>query len=287
MTQPRRKRVARAATVLRTEQLTPHLIRVVLGGDGLAGFPAGEFTDHYVKLMFLRDGVAYPEPFDLETVREELPRETWPRVRTYTVRSWDAEAGELVIDFVHHGDEGVAGPWAAAAKPGDTLLMMGPGGAYAPSQEADWHLLVGDEAALPAIAASLERVPAGKLVHVFLEVEGPDEELKLTTDADARIVWVHREGRAVGDALVEAVRGLTWPEGAVDAFVHGEANFVKELRKLLRVERGVEREQLSISGYWRRGRDEDGWQSSKTEFNAQAEAEEEALLAAGSRSAEG
>ena len=280
MTQPRRKRVARSATVLRTEQLTPHLIRVVLGGDGLAGFPAGEFTDHYVKLMFLHDGVAYPEPFDMETVREELPREVWPRVRTYTVRSWDAETGELAIDFVYHGDEGIAGPWAAAAKPGDTLLMMGPGGAYAPGADADWHLLVGDEAALPAIAASLERVPAGRPVYVFVEVEGPDEELKLTTDADARIVWVHRGGRDVGDALIEAVRGLEWPEGAVDAFVHGEANFVKELRKYLRVERGVEREQLSISGYWRRGRDEDGWQSSKGEFNAQAEAEEAAALAA-------
>src|SRR5690349_19791843 len=107
MTQPRRKRVARSATVLRTEQLTPHLIRVVLGGDGLADFPAGAFTDHYVKLLFLRDGVAYPEPFDMDAVRETLPRESWPRIRTYTVRSWDAEAGELAIDFVYHGDEGI------------------------------------------------------------------------------------------------------------------------------------------------------------------------------------
>ncbi|WRL65744.1 siderophore-interacting protein [Blastococcus brunescens] len=52
--------------------------------------------------------------------------------RTYTVRAWDAETGELTIDFVHHGDEGLAGPWAAAAQPGDVIQLMGPGGAYAP-----------------------------------------------------------------------------------------------------------------------------------------------------------
>lgn len=279
MTQPRPKRQARSATVLRTEQLTPHLIRVVLGGEGLADFPAGEFTDHYVKILFLQDGVDYPEPFDLETVRSQLRRESWPRVRTYTVRSWDAESGELAIDFVHHGDEGVAGPWAAAAKPGDVLRFMGPGGAYAPSEDADWHLLVGDEAALPAIAASLERMPPGRPAYVFVEVGGPDEELKLATDADARITWVHRGDRTIGDALVEAIRGLEWPDGEVHAFVHGEANFVKELRKLLRVEKNVPREQLSISGYWRRGRDEDGWQSTKGEWNAQVEEEEAAALA--------
>lgn len=279
MTQPRRKRVARSATVLRTEQLTPHLVRVVLGGEGLAGFPAGEFTDHYVKLLFPQVGVDYPEPFDMEAVRENLPRESWPRVRTYTVRSWDAVSGELAIDFVVHGDEGIAGPWAAAAKPGDTLLMQGPGGAYAPSEEADWHLLVGDEAALPAIAAALERMPAGTRAYAYLEVAGPGEELELATDADARIVWVHRGDRPVGEALVEAVRALEFPAGAVQAFVHGEATFVKALRTLLRVERGVGREQLSISGYWRRGRDEDGWQASKGEWNAAVEAEEEAALA--------
>ncbi|EXG79744.1 siderophore-interacting protein [Cryptosporangium arvum] len=279
MTQPRRKRSIRSATVLRTEQLTPHMVRVVLGGEGLAEFPAGEFSDHYVKLMFPQDGVDYPEPFDMDVVRETLPRETWPRVRTYTVRSWDAETGELAIDFVVHGDEGVAGPWAAAAKPGDRLLFMGPGGAYVPTEDADWHLLVGDEAALPAIAASLERVPAGKPAYAFIEVAGPEEEQKLGTDADAHVVWLHRGDRPVGDALVEAVRALEFPAGAPLAFVHGEANFVKELRRYLRVERGVEREQLSISGYWRRGRDEDGWQSSKAEFNARIEEEEAQALA--------
>ena len=83
------------------------------------------------------------------------------------------------------------------------------------------------------------------------------------------------EDQRIGDALVEAVRALDWPEGRVHAFVHGEAHFVKELRRLLRVDRAIPREDLSISGYWRLGHNEDGWQASKKEWNARIEAEQE------------
>ncbi|WP_432933518.1 siderophore-interacting protein [Microbispora sp. CA-135349] len=264
--------------VVRTERLTPHMIRVVLGGEGLAGFGAGEFTDHYVKLLFPLPGVAYPEPFDMAVIRAELPRDQWPKTRTYTVRAWDPGARELTVDFVYHGDEGLAGPWALRARPGDVIRFLGPGGAYAPSAEADWHLLAGDESALPAIGAALERLPAEAPARVFLEVEDPEEEQKLPTEGDAEIVWLHRRGGQVGEALVRAVRELEFPAGVVHAFVHGEANFVKELRRYLRVERGLPLEQLSISGYWRRGRDEDGWQSSKREWNRGIEEEESAAL---------
>ncbi|MGK5555280.1 siderophore-interacting protein [Actinomadura kijaniata] len=266
-------------TVLRTEQLTPHMIRVVLGGEGLAEFAAGEFTDHYVKLLFPQPGVTYPEPFDVARIREEMPREQWPVTRTYTVRAWDPGTRELTVDFVYHGEEGLAGPWARGAKPGDRIRFLGPGGAYAPAAEADWHLLAGDESALPAIAASLERLPDGAPARVFLEVEGPLEEQDLKAPGGAEIVWLHRGAGRVGEALVAAVRGLEFPAGRVHAFVHGEAGFVKELRRFLRVDRGLPLEQLSISGYWRLGRDEDGWQSSKREWNQRIEEEEARALA--------
>ncbi|NVI86603.1 siderophore-interacting protein [Actinomadura sp. BRA 177] len=279
-TEPVRKgRTLHRGTVLRTERLTPHMIRVVLGGDGLAGFGAGEFTDHYVKLLFPRPDVAYPEPFDMEKVRAELPREQWPSTRTYTVRAWDAEAGELTIDFVHHGDKGLAGPWAANARPGDEIFFNGPGGAYAPRADAGWHLLAGDESAIPAIATALERVPDGAPARVFIEVAGPEEEQSLAAPDGTEVVWLHRGAGQVGDLLVEAVQKLDFPDGEVHAFVHGEANFVKALRRHLRVDRGLPMAQLSISGYWRRGRDEDGWQSSKRDWNHQVEQEEAAALA--------
>ncbi|MGK5630077.1 siderophore-interacting protein [Streptomyces sp. URMC 123] len=263
------------AEVVSTERLTPHMVRLVLGGEGLAAFTAGEHTDHYIKLLFRVPGVTYPEPFDMEVVRRDLPREAWPAMRTYTVRSWDAEARLLTVDFVVHGDEGLAGPWARGARPGEEVLFLGPGGAYSPDPAADWHLLVGDESALPAIAAALERMPAGVPVYAYLEVAGAEERQELTAPPGARVEWLHRDGAPVGEALVAAVTALDFPPGDVHAFVHGEAGFVKELRRHLRLDRGVPRERLSISGYWRQGHDEDGWQASKQEWNATVEAEQE------------
>ncbi|MGK5676831.1 siderophore-interacting protein [Micromonospora sp. URMC 106] len=269
-----------SARVLRTERPTPHLVRLVLGGEELTGLPVGEFTDHYIKIVFPVPGVEYPEPMDLAAIRRDLPCEQWPRLRAYTVRAWNPLAGELTVDVVHHGDEGLAGPWAAALRPGDPVRFVGPGGAYAPSPDADWHLLVGDESALPAIAAALERLPAGAPAVAFVEVADPAEEQRLASPGAVRLTWLHRGGRPVGEALVAAVRDLEFPPGDVHAFVHGEATFVKELRHLLRVERGVARDRLSISGYWRRGMDDEGWRATKPEWNRQVEAEESAAVPA-------
>ncbi|MFJ5937358.1 siderophore-interacting protein [Streptomyces sp. NPDC093071] len=271
----RRSPKATEARVVHTERITPHMVRLVLGGAGLDGFDAGEYTDHYVKLLFAPGGVTYPEPFDMERIREEFPREQWPTTRTYTVRAWDPERRELTIDFVVHGDEGLAGPWAARAEAGDTVRFLGPGGGYAPDEAADWHLLAGDESALPAIAAALERLPAGARAHTFVEIADAAEEQKLETAAGIDVTWLHRGDRPVGEALVEAVRALDFPAGDVHAFVHGEAGFVKELRRHLRLDREVPRERLSISGYWRLGKSDEAWRAIKREWNDQVEREQE------------
>ncbi|MFE3654857.1 siderophore-interacting protein [Streptomyces sp. NPDC059165] len=275
-TPARRAPQVHQARVLRTERLTPHMVRLVMGGDGLSAFATDGFTDHYVKIVFPVPGVTYPELFDMARIREELPREQWPSNRTYTVRAWDPVHRELVIDFVVHGDEGLAGPWAARVQPGETVWLIGPGGGYAPAPEADWHLLVGDESALPAIAASLEQMRPGAAVHAFVEVAGPEEEQKIATPDGITVAWLHRGDQPVGAALVAAVRALAFPEGAVHAFVHGEAGVVKELRRHLRVERGVPLERLSISGYWRLGKSDEAWRAIKREWNAEVEREQEA-----------
>ncbi|MGW7110328.1 siderophore-interacting protein [Streptomyces xanthophaeus] len=270
-----RARTVGTAVVVRTERLSPHMVRIVLGGEGLAGFGAGEFTDHYVKLLFPPQGVSYPSPWNLEQIRADFPRAQWPRQRAYTVRAWDAAHLELTLDFVVHGDEGLAGPWAARVQPGELVRFLGPGGAYAPDLTADWHLLVGDESALPAIAAAMEAVPAGTRVHAFIEVEGPADELKIAAADGTVPFWIHRGDRSVGEALVEAVTALRFPSPDVHAFVHGEAGFVKELRRHLRLERGIPRERLSISGYWRLGETDEGWRAIKRDWNATVEAEQE------------
>ncbi|NKY16600.1 siderophore-interacting protein [Streptomyces somaliensis DSM 40738] len=260
--------------MVRTERIAPHMVRIVLGGETLDSFATSGLTDHYVKILFPPEGVAYPEPFDLERIREELPRDRWPAQRTYTVRAWDPVARELTIDFVVHGDEGLAGPWAARARVGETVRFLGPGGGYAPDPEADWHLLAGDESALPAIAAALEGLPDGAVAHAFIEVGEAEDELKIDAPAGAEVHWLPRRGRPVGEALVEAVRNLEFPEGTVHAFVHGEAGAVRELRRYLRGDRGVPLERLSISGYWRLGKSDEAWRAVKREWNAEVEREE-------------
>jgi NADPH-dependent ferric siderophore reductase len=270
-----RARQVGTAVVVRTERLTPHMVRVVLGGAGLSRFGAGDFADQYVKILFAPDGVEYPAPWDLEQIRSRFPRDQWPRQRAYTVRGWDPAHLELTLDFVVHGDEGLAGPWAARVQPGELVRFLGPGGAYTPDPAAGWHLLAGDESALPAIAVAMERMPVGAQVYAFVEVDGPEAEQKIATPDGVVPVWLHRGNRPVGAALVEAVISLEFPSEDVHAFVHGEAGFVKELRRHLRLERAVPRERLSISGYWRLGETDEGWRAIKRDWNAQVEREQE------------
>jgi NADPH-dependent ferric siderophore reductase len=273
-TRPRPARIARSATVHRTAWVAPQLVRVVLGGEDLRTMPPLEFTDHYVKLLFPPVGADYRWPFDPDHLRATLPPDQWPVTRTYTIRAFDPVKAEMSIDFVVHGDEGLAGPWAAAAEPGDRIGFFGPGGAYAPDATADHHLLIGDEAAVPAIAVTLERLPVQAVADVFVEVAGPGQEIDLPVTERTCLRHVHRLGRPYGDALVDAVRAHGLPSGALDVFVHGNAEMVRRLRRWLFVEHRVERRRVSISGYWRTGQTEDRWQASKREFNAQMEAEE-------------
>ncbi|WP_019816371.1 siderophore-interacting protein [Saccharomonospora saliphila] len=251
--------------VLRTERLTPRMTRVVCGGDGLGAYVPTGCTDSYVKVVFPVPGVEYPEPFDPRTAAAAVPPEHRPRQRTYTVRYHDPDAGELALDIVHHGDVGLGGPWAARARPGDEVFLLGPGGKYAPRSDVDAHLFVGDESALPAIAASLEAVDPGTPVRALLLVTDAAEEQPLATKGAAEIRWLHR---AAGDDLVEAVRGLALPDGLVQAFVHGEAGMVRDLRTHLLRERGLDPALLSLSGYWRRGREDEAWRAEKAQFMA-------------------
>jgi NADPH-dependent ferric siderophore reductase len=265
----RGERKARTASVVRTEWLTPALVRVRFTGDDLRELPPLSFTDHYIKILFPPAG---------STAAEALGADRRPVTRTYTIRSYDRETNELAIDFVVHGTEGLAGPWAATAQPGDTIAFMGPGGAYAPDPTADVHLFVGDESAVPAIAAALEALPAGASAEAFVEVAGPGYEPAMPSAPGISVHWVYRGEQPYGEPLARAVRAADYPQGAVSVFVHGNAGMIKDLRRYFFVEHGVARASASISGYWRTNYTEDRWQSTKREFVAEMEAEEAATV---------
>ncbi|WP_211319179.1 siderophore-interacting protein [Quadrisphaera granulorum] len=256
---------------MRVERLTPTLVRVVLDGPGLDGFRPAEGTDAYVNIAIPAPGAAYGPVFDPQALREAgLPREQMPARRRYTVRSWDDDARQLAIDFVVHGTSGVAGPWAAAAQPGDVLVFEGPASGYRPDPEAAWHVMLGDESALPAIAASLEVLPDDASVVVRLVCDGPEHEVPLVAPDGADVAWLHRTGDAAHDGalLVEATRALTWRDGVVHAFVHGEAEEIRAVRRHLLAERGLERSAMSCSPYWRRTMTDEAWREVKRDFVA-------------------
>lgn len=262
------------AEVVATEQLSPNMVRVVLGGAGLRNFVMNDTTDAYVKLIFPHPDTPDFDPVAFDPKTTEIPRELWPTTRTYTIRSWDESAKEASIDFVSHGDQGLAGPWAARAKPRDTILLRGPGGAYRPSADSDWHLLAGDDAALPAIHAAWDALPNGAVAHAFVEIPGEADELDITAKPGCTWTWLHRNTSHPGTLWFKALQDFDWIDGTPQCFVHGEAGAVRDARRHLRNDRNVPMSHLSISGYWRTGLNEDGWQSSKKAWN-QAIADEE------------
>jgi len=261
--------------VVRTERLAPHLVRVHLGGEGTRAFLEQAVperlaaTDAYVKLMLPQPGSGVVPPYDLPALRATLPPEALPAVRTYTLRLADPAAGTAAIDFVLHGEEGLAGPWAASARPGDVIAASGPGGLFRPTADADvTRVLLGDDSAVPAIAAVLAAMPDDARGVALIEVDGPGDELPLAHPAGVEVRWIHRArtpDAVPGAPLVTAARALDRPDGAVEVFAHGERGAMKELRALLQDGWGVDRRALSLSAYWALGRAEDRFQAEKRE----------------------
>lgn len=265
---PKKNRVEHLLEVQETLSLTPHLRRVVLGGDGFDGLAFKEATDQYIKILFADPSLGLSRPYDLDSLRGRIPTDRMPVTRTYTIRRIDRAARQIWVDMVVHGDTGLAGPWARQVRPGETVSFFGPGGAYSPRTDADFHLLAGDESAVPAIAAALEHLaraaPEARGV-ALIEVADAQEELDLEAPDGVEIRWLHRGGAFTPERarLVNAIAELSLPDGDVQVFVHGERGQMKRARRLLVTERGLDRKAMSLSAYWAAGRIEDEFQAEK------------------------
>ncbi|OFL90965.1 siderophore-interacting protein [Corynebacterium sp. HMSC055D05] len=271
----RKPRKANEATVTGRRQLSPDLVRLSLNTPAFVGKDL-EFTDHYLKLLFVPEGAAYSWPFNVEQVREQQPRDKQPVTRTYTLINLDSSTGDFDVDFVTHGDAGLAGPWARVAEVGEKIGFFGPGGAWGPSVDYEHFIFAGDESAAPAIGAGLKRLPEGATATAYIEIEAEDRKFELPARDGVDIHWVIRNGATHGTELSRVVRQAGVPDGKNTSwFIHGVAEMIKEMRRFLFVESEVPKQDVSISGYWRIGMTEDQWQASKRDFNAEIEAEEE------------
>lgn len=225
--------------------------RVVLGGPDLAGFTSASFDDH-VKLFLPPPG----SPAVLPDITPDGPRFAdgiRPAARDFTPRAHDPHAGSLTIDFALH-DAGPATDWAAAATQGSQLVIGGPRGSAVIPFGFDWHLLIGDETALPAIGRRLAELPPDCPSLSLILVDSKQDEIELPEHAAAQIVWVHRDGAAKDDAtpLLAALTATPLPPGDYFAWVAAESGIAKQLRAHL-LERGARREWVKAAGYWRTG----------------------------------
>lgn len=245
-------------TVQEVKEITPNLIRIRAGGDGFDAISPNEATDKYVKLMFADPAHKLTPPYDLTDLRENSPEKV-PRNRTYTVREINEDEKWLCLDFIIHGKEGVAGPWATTAQPGDQLVMVGAGGKYRPNPEAPWHLFIADHTAIPAVSTAIETMDTEAKGIVIAAVADDADRVLPVTPAGVTVVWVDND-----DELIAAVRGFDWPEGTPQVFAHGERETIKTIRTIFK-DHEVPRESLSISAYWARGRAEDQFQAEKRE----------------------
>jgi NADPH-dependent ferric siderophore reductase len=245
----------REMRVVRTMQVTPRMRRVTLAGDDLQRFASGGL---HVRLLFpKRRGVPPVWPTTGADGRPCWPETAdRPDVRIYTIRAIDVAKGEIDIDFVLHEGEAMPGArFAADARLGDIVGMTGPGGGSI--GEADWYLLAGDETALPAIARILEELPAGAKAVVRIEVADAAERRDLRSSAKLDLQWLCRDGALAGttDRLVRAVRDVALPSDGrpVFAWTGCEHAAFRSIRKYLREECRLSRNEHLAVAYWRRG----------------------------------
>ncbi|WP_193106865.1 siderophore-interacting protein [Brachybacterium sp. FME24] len=260
---PPKKKQAVLEVISKT-RLTPRLLRVTLGGEMYSELNRNHQADAYVKLLIADPSTGLQPPYYLDALRENTP-ELLPVRRTYTVRHWDDDARTLDLDFVLHGhgeDSGVAARWADEALPGDRIALMGAGGGYTPEVDAASHLLIGDHASVPAIAASLEVMDAQATGLVLLHLDHEDDALELARPDGIELRWVIGEREQLLQAV--AALDLTALDG-LQVFCHAERGLTKQLRRVLVKDAGVPREQISISAYWALGRLEDQFQAEKRE----------------------
>ena len=211
----------------RVEAVTPHVRSIVFAGESLVDFVSDSFDDH-VKLF-------------VEVGGDEPVR------RDYTPRRFDPSARELTIEFSLHGDGPVAA-WAARARPGDSVVVGGPRGSFVVPVDYDWHLLVGDETALPAIARRLGELPASTTARVLVQTDDRADRRTLASAAALEVEWVDTR-----DALVDAVAATTLPDGDGYAWCAGEAAAIARIRTVLVADKGHDRRAIRASAYWKRG----------------------------------
>jgi NADPH-dependent ferric siderophore reductase len=251
-----RKAEVLALKVESVSDIWPHMKRIRFTGKDLGRFETNE--NIHARLVFPPSGYSRNDwrkrdsggRLDVSGVRSHY--------RKYTIRQVDAARGVLDIDFLVHDASGPGSDFARQARPGDLIGIIGPGGrSIGP---ADWYLIAGDDAALPAIARIAEMLPASASGSVLIEVDDGADELELKLPSRMSLTWLHRAGRRAGSTslLRDAVVRTQWPEKsiAVFAWIAAEAETARQIRLHLKADRKLDKAHQLVVPYWKTDADD-------------------------------
>jgi NADPH-dependent ferric siderophore reductase len=225
--------------VILQKDITPNMKRITLGGEDLKRYPPDQ-AGSYIKLAL------------------EEPGQSVPVMRTYTIRNHREDSCEIDVDFVLHGDNGPASAWAGKAKPGDQILVGGPGPKKTVNLEADWYFLVADMTALPALSVNLETLPESAKGYAVIEVLDEKDIQQLKAPEGIEINWVVASNNDIGrEKIIECVRSRTWLDGRVGVWAASEFETMRALRQYFKKELKLPTSDAYISSYWKNGLRED------------------------------
>ena len=256
-------------TVLRTERLSPHWMRVTLGGAEISQFRHMGY-DQWFRIFLPLGG---DEGLDRLPAKANkmfgylrylrIPDGVRPVMRNYSVRAYrpatESAGAEIDVDFVLHGSaaDGTAGPasrWAETCEPGESVVIIDEGLAFNPARGVDRVVLVADETGLPAIASICATLPADSSGVAIIEVPSPEDALEFPHPAGITVRWIVREhGIKPGSLALQALTEAALPDAPFHAYIVGEQALPTEARRHLVGERGVSKDRVSFCGYWRVG----------------------------------
>ncbi|WP_394152133.1 siderophore-interacting protein [Vibrio maritimus] len=248
----------KTVSVSRVETLTPNMLRITLQSEAFKVFPS-ESIGGYIKLLFNEEG---------GTDLAGLSMDNRPKMRTYTIRRLDQQAGEVDVDFVTHVTEdklcGFGARWAMAAQVGDTISIVGPGTLQEVDTAKDWFFFNADMTALPALCVKLSLLPSSAKGYAVVQLEDMADKQDIEVPKGIDVIWTT-------GSLSDKAKTLSWLEGEPFVWCASEFDEMRALRQYFRNEKEIPRQDIYISSYWKRGVSEDGHKAIKKQDNDEFE----------------
>ncbi len=239
-------------TVINKQIITPNMLRLTLSAKWLEDFKGIDYAGAYIKLELTSNGQAHIASGTADEA---------PLLRTYSIRRLNTRAHEVDIDFVLHGDQlenGIASYWARNVEVGTDISIRGPGTIKTVEADADWYCFAADMTALPALSTVLEQLREDAVGFAIVQIASAEDKQPLIKPDGIELIWV--ESRLTGgenSALINAVKNQTWRDGRVSAWAACEFSAMRQMRQFLRNEKEVDKDDLYLSSYWKKGRTED------------------------------